>query len=208
MTPDPDVALVERAYAEFRREYAANFPQGGDESDHDEAQRCGVEAVMVLAEDDRTRRMIQWLRGRSGARGGGFTCADDVADALHEQFTDSGTVLVEAEQAYSGQQIYDAYRTSMARTGFGRGNAKEPRWKDLKPWLKKVWDRTATELHTPSGALVRATGRTTSSPEDPGTLPAGPCRSAAALSPGAAASSGPRTYRDLRGESVHDGDAA
>ncbi len=37
---------IDQALAIFQAEYAKQFPQGGDEADHVEATRCGVEAVM------------------------------------------------------------------------------------------------------------------------------------------------------------------
>ena len=32
--------------------------------------------------------IVAWLRGRTGAHGGGFTSADDVADAIEREFVD------------------------------------------------------------------------------------------------------------------------
>lgn len=60
--------------------------------DSDPCQRCGekIERVPLVKEAwcraDQAQRMIQWLRGRTGAHGGAFTSADDVADALAREF--------------------------------------------------------------------------------------------------------------------------
>lgn len=35
--------------------------------------------------------IVTWLRGRTGAHGGGFTSADDVADAIERQFVGAAT---------------------------------------------------------------------------------------------------------------------
>lgn len=43
-----DEAFIAAAHDAFDAEYRANFPQGGDESDHYEATRCGIEAVITL----------------------------------------------------------------------------------------------------------------------------------------------------------------
>lgn len=43
----PDVGGIEAAYDAFTAAYGANFPTGGDNADHDEATRCGVEAVLA-----------------------------------------------------------------------------------------------------------------------------------------------------------------
>jgi hypothetical protein len=42
--------MIERAYEAFREEYARSFPQGGDEADHADATRCGIEAVLASCE--------------------------------------------------------------------------------------------------------------------------------------------------------------
>lgn len=46
----------------------------------------------------------------------------------------------------TGEQLYTAYRRSMQRAARSRGLNAEPRWKDLKPWLKRVWERAAADL--------------------------------------------------------------
>jgi hypothetical protein len=52
--------------------------------------------------------------------------------------------------AVSGEQLYEAWRASMNRAADRRGNHREPRWKDVKPWLKRVWDEAAA---TNTGAV-------------------------------------------------------
>lgn len=42
-----------------------------------------------LIRDERTHAIVEWLRGRTGAHGGGFTSADDVADAIEREFRSS-----------------------------------------------------------------------------------------------------------------------
>lgn len=44
----------------------------------------------------------------------------------------------------SGEQMYEAYRSAKNRRK--RGDNPEPRWKNLKPWLKRVWDEAATNM--------------------------------------------------------------
>ncbi|HTE63409.1 MAG TPA: hypothetical protein VK631_23840 [Solirubrobacteraceae bacterium] len=39
--------LVDDALVVFRREYQDSFPIGGDESDHDAAERAAIEAVLI-----------------------------------------------------------------------------------------------------------------------------------------------------------------
>lgn len=51
-----DVALLEAAAEQFDAAYAASFPAGGDAADHDEAKRCGVEAVVALVQNGRAAR--------------------------------------------------------------------------------------------------------------------------------------------------------
>lgn len=36
--------------------------------------------------EDQTRRIVEWLQGRTGAHGGGFASADDVALAIKREF--------------------------------------------------------------------------------------------------------------------------
>lgn len=45
----------------------------------------------------------------------------------------------------SGKLMYEIWRHQMNSNG--RGNRPEPRWKDLKPWLRKAWNATARELN-------------------------------------------------------------
>ena len=42
--------------------------------------------IPVESEAVTAKRIVAWLRGRTGAHGGGFTCADDVADAIEWEF--------------------------------------------------------------------------------------------------------------------------
>lgn len=35
---------------------------------------------------DQTRRIVEWLRDRTGAHGGAFTSANDVVDAIEAEF--------------------------------------------------------------------------------------------------------------------------
>lgn len=46
----------------------------------------------------------------------------------------------------SGEEMYAAYRSSMQRAAKNRGLNHEPRWKDLKPWIRRVWECAATDL--------------------------------------------------------------
>lgn len=39
-----------------------------------------------VVDADTVTQVVAWLRGRTGAHGGGFTCADDVADAIEHEF--------------------------------------------------------------------------------------------------------------------------
>jgi hypothetical protein len=49
-TPRPLTRNLEVAVDAFTAAYRENFPAQGDEQDHDEATRCGVEAVLALAD--------------------------------------------------------------------------------------------------------------------------------------------------------------
>lgn len=44
------------------------------------------EQVAKEVRDEHTERIVEWLRGRTGAHDGGFTSADDVADAIEREF--------------------------------------------------------------------------------------------------------------------------
>lgn len=46
----------------------------------------------------------------------------------------------------TGEQMYTAYRAAHKRAAQKRGSVCEPRWKDLKPWVKRIWDRAAESL--------------------------------------------------------------
>jgi hypothetical protein len=46
----------------------------------------------------------------------------------------------------TGEILYSAYRNSMQRAAKVRGLSPEPRWKDLKPWKKNIWNRAANSL--------------------------------------------------------------
>jgi hypothetical protein len=49
-----------------------------------------VPAGQVQEEAVDPAEIVAWLRGRTGAHGGGFTSADDVADAIEREFTTGG----------------------------------------------------------------------------------------------------------------------
>ena len=57
----PD-ALIEQAHNVFDSEYRRLFPQGGDASDHDDAVRDALEAVIAEVQADTVRRVVEWLR--------------------------------------------------------------------------------------------------------------------------------------------------
>lgn len=46
----------------------------------------------------------------------------------------------------TGEQVYGVWREAMNAAAARRGNHMEPRWKDLKPWVKQVWNNTAEKL--------------------------------------------------------------
>lgn len=47
-----DPALVERAHNVFAREYSACWRPGGDEADHEDAERAAIEAVIALVQTE------------------------------------------------------------------------------------------------------------------------------------------------------------
>ncbi len=47
----------------------------------------------------------------------------------------------------TGEQFYAAYRKSMQTCGRSRGLNAEPRWKSLKPWRRRVYERAAAILN-------------------------------------------------------------
>ena len=49
--------------------------------------------------------------------------------------------------ALTGEALYSAWRAERNRHGNKRGENPEPRWKNLKPRLVRVWDRTAERLN-------------------------------------------------------------
>lgn len=48
----------------------------------------------------------------------------------------------------TGEQLYNRWREVKNKVGDHRGHAREPRWRNLKPWVKKVWEQTAEGLTT------------------------------------------------------------
>lgn len=44
----------------------------------------------------------------------------------------------------AGRALYERYRSAMNRASVRRGNFREPSWKNLKPWLKRVWIEAAS----------------------------------------------------------------
>lgn len=70
-------------------------------------------------------------------------------DTGHCKRCGNDEVAVEPAIHLTGEQVYKAYREAMKHHARLRGLSPEPRWKDLKPWLKNVWNRTALALDNP-----------------------------------------------------------
>lgn len=43
----------------------------------------------------------------------------------------------------TGEKMYNAYREAHKHAARRRGLVNQPRWKDLKPWVKHVWEEAA-----------------------------------------------------------------
>lgn len=56
--------------------------------------------------------------------------------------------LQAARRVVTGEELYTAHRKAWNQAANKRGHsAGLKRWKNLKPWMKKVWEQTADELN-------------------------------------------------------------
>jgi hypothetical protein len=69
-------------------------------------------------------------------------------------------------EAVTGEQMYTAWRKAMQTSVAARGHTSQPRWKDLKPWLKRVWERASENLPTVAAPPCKACGGTGKQADD------------------------------------------
>ena len=84
MSDDRHEAGIEAAHEAYRRE-------GLSGPAHDAQLRDAVaaykQAAGLVDRESLVAEIVAWLRGRTGAHGGGFTSADDVAEAIDYEFS-------------------------------------------------------------------------------------------------------------------------